>query len=360
MSRLSRLRFMDTERTQLPVRRRLRSRGVPNALQDHQVALTGDIGEAADVTSQLLGAARVTPVDKSRMSAFQCGLHAISFLDVTMAYLDYAVATEVSIGPSADAYTVHMTSAGQARAWIDGATHELSPFFALVVSPGMHYRMALDDDSPQMIIRVEREALERQLSRMLGRSLPSPVVFEPVGDLTDSAASRWHGALNILSAEVMSPASLIQRGIGAGALEELIVSTLLYVQPSNYSERLVMRTQRSGRVAVVRSIEFIEQHLAEPIALEDLAAYVRMSPRSIQAGFRQDLDTTPTAFIRARRLEQVRRTLLEALPIDGVSVTDVAQRWGFTHLGNFSVMYRKEFGESPSQTLRRPAVTADA
>jgi AraC-like DNA-binding protein len=85
-----------------------------------------------------------------------------------------------------------------------------------------------------------------------------------------------------------------------------------------------------------------------------------MSPRSIQAGFRQDLDTTPTAFIRSRRLEQVRRTLLEALPGDGVNVTDVAQRWGFTHLSNFSLMYRKEFGESPSQTLRRPAVTADA
>ncbi|MFN8195216.1 MAG: AraC family transcriptional regulator [Nocardioidaceae bacterium] len=361
MTRLSRLRFIDTDRTRLPVRRRLRSRGVPNALQDHPVALTADVGEASEVTSHLLGSAVVSPVDGPRRSSFQCGLHAISFLDVTMAYLDYVVATEVVVGPAADAYTVHMTSAGQASARVEGTDHALSPFAALVVSPGMHYRMTLDDDSPQMIIRVEREALERQLSRMLGRSLPDPVVLDPVGDLTSSAFSRWHGAINILSAEVMSPASLIQRGVGAGALEELIISTLLYVQHSNYSERLTTPARRSsGRVAVLRSIDYIEQHLAEPITLDDLAAFVRMSPRSIQAGFREDLDTTPMAFIRGRRLEQVRRSLLQAMPGDGVNVTDVAQHWGFTHLGNFSVRYRQEFGESPSQTLRRPAVTADA
>jgi len=40
------------------------------------------------------------------------------------------------------------------------------------------------------------------------------------------------------------------------------------------------------------------------------------------------------------------------MPADGVTVTATAERWGFGHLGEFSVMYRKRFGESPSQTLR--------
>ena len=77
-----------------------------------------------------------------------------------------------------------------------------------------------------------------------------------------------------------------------------------------------------------------------------------MSPRSIQAGFREDLGTTPIAFVRDRRLDAVRRVLLAALPRDGITVTDVATRWGFTHLGNFSMVYRQRFGESPSETLR--------
>lgn len=62
MTRLSRLRFMDVDRTRLPVRRRIRSRGVPNALQAHPVAYTTECAEAAQVTSQLLGPATVTPV----------------------------------------------------------------------------------------------------------------------------------------------------------------------------------------------------------------------------------------------------------------------------------------------------------
>lgn len=348
---------MDTDRTRLPVRRRIRSRGVPNALQAHPVAYSTDVATAADVTSQLLGRARVSPARGQRRD-FQCTLNAIQFLDVTMAYLDYAVATDVDVAQAADAYTVHMTTSGQASVEIEGAAHVLTPFFALVVSPGMPYRLHVEHDSPQLIVRIERAALERQLSRMIGRSLATPPHFAPIGDLTTDAAARWHGSINILSAEVMSPSSLIQQGIGAGALEELVISSLLYIQPSNYSERLVGRTRTSGRVAVRRSIEYIERHLAEPISLGDLATYVRMSPRSIQAGFREDLDTTPVAFIRDRRLDQVRRSLLEAVPGEGVSVTEVAHRWGFSHLGNFAVLYRHRFGESPSQTLRGQSSTA--
>ena len=112
MTRLSRLRFMDVDRTRLPVRRRIRSRGVPNALQAHPVAYTTECSEAAQVTSQLLGPATVTPVRGARRD-FQCTFNAVQFLDVTMAYLDYAVATDIVVSRAADAYSVHMTTSGQ-------------------------------------------------------------------------------------------------------------------------------------------------------------------------------------------------------------------------------------------------------
>jgi AraC-like DNA-binding protein len=351
MERLSRLRFINVDRTRQPVRSRIRSRGVPNALQDHPVLDTDDLSQAVDVSSQLFGPCQLLP-DARRADQFHCTLNAIQFLDVTMAYLDYAVATTQSVTGSTDAYTVHMTSAGHGTVHINGEDHYLTPFFALVISPGSSYSLDLEDDSPQNIIRIERSAVERQLSRMLGRRLEGPLVFAPVGDLTTDRAARWHGALQILSNEVMSSGSLIQDGVGADSLEEMIISTLLLVQTSNYSGRLWTPARKSGRIAVRRSIEYIEAHLAEPISLRDIADYVRMSPRSIQAGFREDLDTTPVAFIRERRLDAVRRTLLEAIPGEGVTVTEAATRWGFTHLGTFSVVYRERFGESPSTTLR--------
>ena len=80
-------------------------------------------------------------------------------------------------------------------------------------------------------------------------------------------------------------------GVGAVALEELLISTLLYIQGSNYADLVRSTPKPSGRAAVRRSLEYIEQHLAEPISLADLSRHSGMSARSIQAGFRDDLGT---------------------------------------------------------------------
>jgi transcriptional regulator GlxA family with amidase domain len=55
--------------------------------------------------------------------------------------------------------------------------------------------------------------------------------------------------------------------------------------------------------------------------------------------------------VRRTRLERVRLDLLTAGP--GDSVTDIAMRWGFFHLGRFSSIYASHFGELPSATRRR-------
>ncbi|MCL8025397.1 AraC family transcriptional regulator [Nocardioides bruguierae] len=350
---LGRVRLIDSTRTREPVRPRRRSRGVPNALADHPLVDTVDLAAADVAVSRLLGPAQVLPQPQWR-DRFRCRLNAVTLLDLTLAHLDLAVPAEIGVPVSPDCVTVHMTSSGSARVEVDGEEQELSPFHALVVSPGTRYRLTMAVDSPQTIVRIERPAVERQLSRMLGRRLPEPVVFDPVGDLTSDAAGRWTGALSMVFTEVLSPASLVRQGVGAGALEELLISSLLYVHHSNYSA-LLRSPGTSGRRAVRRAVEYIERHLAEQIRLEDLAEYAQMSTRSIQAGFKEDLGTTPVAYIRDRRLDAVRRTLMESVPGDGLTVTGAASRWGFSHLGSFAGLYRERFGEAPSTTLKEAA-----
>jgi transcriptional regulator GlxA family with amidase domain len=51
------------------------------------------------------------------------------------------------------------------------------------------------------------------------------------------------------------------------------------------------------------------------------------------------------------RLDSVRTELTNSDP-GGTTVTAVAGRWGFVHLGRFADQYRQQFGESPSETLR--------
>jgi transcriptional regulator GlxA family with amidase domain len=56
--------------------------------------------------------------------------------------------------------------------------------------------------------------------------------------------------------------------------------------------------------------------------------------------------------MRAERLQGAREALRGQWP-GPITVTDVATGYGFYELGRFAVTYRTEFGESPSETLRR-------
>ncbi len=352
MSRLSKLGFVNSRRTRLPVRNRIRSRGVPTALQNHEVFCTDDPKEAGELVGKVLGRTVLYP-SCSQADGFVASLHAVRLRDVSFAHLDFHVGVQLDIPRSGDHYTVHMPATGLARCKYDGKDFDVATYQALVVNPGTNLHLELGEDTPQLIIRIEREALEQQLSRMLGRAIENQIVFTPLLDLTADAAVRWHGAIQLLSTEVLTEQSLIQQGLGGGPIEELIISSLLLIQESNVHNDLVRASQRRGRRSVRQSIEYIEQNLSLPISLNEIAANTHLSARSIQQGFRDDLDTTPMAYVRERRLLRVRAELADSMPSDGVTVTGVAERWGFSHLGNFAVTYRKRFGESPSETLRR-------
>lgn len=109
---------------------------------------------------------------------------------------------------------------------------------------------------------------------------------------------------------------------------------------------------RAGTDAVGRATAFIDAHLADPLSVGDIARAARLSVRGLQNAFARVLDTTPAAYVRGARLAAVRAELVAAEPPQ-TTVADVARRWGFAHLPRFAQHYRAEFGEQPSETLRR-------
>jgi AraC family ethanolamine operon transcriptional activator len=91
-----------------------------------------------------------------------------------------------------------------------------------------------------------------------------------------------------------------------------------------------------------------------PLSVAELCARFHASRRTLQYAFEDTLGVNPSAYIRAVRLDHVRRELRGA-----ASVTEVATRWGFWHFGNFSSEYRGQFGELPSETWRSSKRRAD-
>lgn len=353
MSRLTRLGYIDVRRTSNPVRRKVRSRGVPPALAKNEIFYTEDVGEASRLIAKTLGPLHLT-VGADEVPAFAATMHGVRLRNVSLLYLDVHVAAAVDIPLLGPYYGVHMPMNGCAVVEHRGRTFEANTIRSLVTSPGVSLRLAFAHDSPQLIVRIEERAMAAHLTRLLGRSLNRPLVFDPEFDLSTEAAMRWHAAVQLIHTEVFHEGSLVQRGQGIGAVEELIMSSLLHLQPSNYHDEFLAPAQPDQRRAVVQNaMNYVEDHLAERITMEAIARAVHMSVRSIQQGFREELGMTPMTYVRERRLERVREELTDAIPADGVTVTQVAERWGFNHLGSFAVEYRKRWGETPSETLRR-------
>lgn len=59
---------------------------------------------------------------------------------------------------------------------------------------------------------------------------------------------------------------------------------------------------------------------------------------------------SPVAYLRICRLNRVRTTLAASDPQE-TTITNVAMRFGFLHLGRFAGDYKRMFGETPSETL---------
>jgi AraC-like DNA-binding protein len=102
---------------------------------------------------------------------------------------------------------------------------------------------------------------------------------------------------------------------------------------------------------LARVVEWLRNHLDRPIELDALAAVAGVRPRTLEAQFKRFLGTTPLGWVRGARLSRAREALLKAGA--QTSVTDAALVSGFSQLGRFAGQYREQFGELPSETLRR-------
>src|SRR5260370_8571538 len=109
---------------------------------------------------------------------------------------------------------------------------------------------------------------------------------------------------------------------------------------------------------VRRALDAMRANVGRDWSVTELAGVAGVSSRTLQRQFRIFLGKAPRAALRDIRFDSARRELLRGLP--DAKVTDVALRHGLAHSRPFSVAYRRRYGETPSQTLKRQAVFVGA
>lgn len=96
--------------------------------------------------------------------------------------------------------------------------------------------------------------------------------------------------------------------------------------------------------------EFVRAHIDQAFSMRELCAYVGCSRRTLQYCFQEAFGINPIAYVRAARLNGVRRAIRATS--GQAAIQDVAAQWGFWHLSHFCEAYKEMFGELPSVTQR--------
>src|SRR6476661_4909139 len=136
------------------------------------------------------------------------------------------------------------------------------------------------------------------------------------------------------------------------------LSVLGYGHPTMTITHLVEQMQSDRQAGdsrsylVQRAEKLALAYVDKPLQVSALSRALGVSERTLRKLFNEILGRPPSRHLRMLRLSEVRRALLAARG-QPVTVTEIATDFGFAALGEFSVEYRKVFGESPSETLHQ-------
>lgn len=93
-----------------------------------------------------------------------------------------------------------------------------------------------------------------------------------------------------------------------------------------------------------RAIDFVVDHLGDPIQLDDVARAAAFSPFHFHRIFRGLMGETLAAFVKRVRLERAVQIMAHR---PAVSLTEVALACGFSSSSDFSRSFRKHYGVAP-------------
>jgi AraC-like DNA-binding protein len=266
-------------------------------------------------------------------------------------YIQYGAATTVRVPDdrARDDYFIHLPLDGAAEVTNRQGMVICDRRHGVISSPAGHV-MRSQNGSNRITVSLTKSAMMGHLAALLGHTPKVALEFAAAIDLNSAVGRRFNRHVRMAIADLDDPAP-VHNPIMTGMYEQLIMTGLLLSQPSNYTGALHRLEMRVASRDVQRAVDYIQGHLHSALTLADIATASGIPGRTLLKHFKDHWGTSPMRYLRAARLKRVREALLRDERAD--SITDIALAWGFHHLGRFSIEYRKQFGESPSETRER-------
>ncbi|WP_143286809.1 AraC family transcriptional regulator [Burkholderia ubonensis] len=259
----------------------------------------------------------------------------------------FAYGTDISIRPEifGNFVLVLTTLAGRSDVRSGSLAHAGGPGSTVLVASDQQSQFRYSEDNVQMGVRIDAQRIAEVWRSMSGRAPPSAL---PSCALIEARRrDLWLASVQMLRQLLHPDTPHALKAMQLPLAEEMLIVSLI-------GEQLTDPMSAGGSVApacVKRAIAFIDEHAGQPLTLSDIAAAAHCSVRTMQRAFHQWRDIGTMRYLKEVRLQHARAAL--QAPDETASITEIATRWGFGHLGQFAADYRQAFGERPSDTRAR-------
>lgn len=226
---------------------------------------------------------------------------------------------------------------------------EANSTHAAIVSPFDKFELTIDRHCIQSFISISKPLIENTLSDLIQRPIDAPLEFDHVMSIHNERINAWWNLVEYFSC---------YRNTGRNFdcliddirndFEKMLVKSLLLSQPHNYSHLL----HRNHTPKFVENVlNYIHKNIQHHICSEELEYISGIPSKKLSQLFREHMKVSIHGYIRYYRLKCIYEEL--SITPGKKNITNIAMKWGINHLGRFSAEYKQQFGESPSDTVRK-------
>lgn len=233
---------------------------------------------------------------------------------------------------------------GAKEVLLGDATYRLDPAQSLLVSVDLPVTARVVEASPSRPYLAVRLALD---SAVVGELLADGTTTPPLGPPARAIAVT--PAEPPLLDAVSRLVALLDSPRDVGPLAPLVLREITYRLLTGPQGGRLRQIASAGAPAqqIARAIRWLKDHFTEPLRIEALARYVRMSPSAFHLHFKNVTAMSPLQYQKRLRLQEARRLMLG----EGLGAAEAAFRVGYESPSQFSREYRRLFSTPPHRDV---------
>ena len=130
-------------------------------------------------------------------------------------------------------------------------------------------------------------------------------------------------------------------------IDSIIISLIEYLNDTELKKLPFQKNKKD--FSVKKAVELINDQVNNLFSIPQLCAMVGVSERTLLSAFKEKYKVSPSNYIKAFRLNKVKQEIYNS---EGKTISKIAGKYHFWHMGQFAKDFKKQFGVLPSEVRK--------